>query len=41
MASSNSSTTQKSRWAVTDVMVRNQNDEQVATGEAIIEFPLA
>jgi len=22
-----------------DVMVRNQNDEKVATGEAMVEFP--
>ena len=33
--------TQKSRWAVIDVMVRNQNDEKVATGEAMVEFPPA
>lgn len=32
--------TQKSRWAVIDVEVRNQHDEVVATGEAMIEFPL-
>jgi 3-hydroxybutyryl-CoA dehydratase len=32
-------TTQKSRWVLIDVMVRNQNDEQVAIGEAMIEFP--
>jgi len=32
--------TQKSRWAVIDVEVRNQRDEVVATGEATIEFPL-
>jgi acyl dehydratase len=32
--------TQKSRWAVIDVEVRNQRDEVVATGEAMIEFPL-
>jgi 3-hydroxybutyryl-CoA dehydratase len=31
--------TQKSRWVLIDVMVRNQNDEQVAIGEAMIEFP--
>ena len=34
-------TTQKSRWVVIDVEVRNQRDEVVATGEATIEFPLA
>ncbi len=33
--------TQKSRWVVIDVEVRNQRDEVVATGEATIEFPLA
>lgn len=33
--------TQKSRWAVIDVQVRNQNDELVATGEATVEFPLS
>lgn len=32
--------TQKSRWAVIDVEVRNQRNEVVATGEAMIEFPL-
>jgi len=31
--------TQKSRWAVIDVEVRNQRDEVVTTGEATIEFP--
>lgn len=31
--------TQKSRWAVIEVEVRNQRDEVVATGEAMIEFP--
>jgi hypothetical protein len=25
---------------VIDVMVRNQNDEKVAIGEAMVEFPL-
>ena len=29
----------KSRWVLIDVMVRNQNDEKVATGEAMVEFP--
>jgi 3-hydroxybutyryl-CoA dehydratase len=33
-------TTVKSRWLLIDVMVRNQNDEKVATGEAMVEFPL-
>ncbi len=32
--------TAKSRWALIDVMVRNQNDEKVAIGEAMVEFPL-
>lgn len=32
--------TEKSRWAVIDVEVRNQRDEVVATGEAMVEFPL-
>jgi 3-hydroxybutyryl-CoA dehydratase len=32
-------TTQKSRWVLIDVLVRNQNDENVATGEAMVEFP--
>ena len=29
----------KSRWVLIDVMVRNQHDEKVATGEAMVEFP--
>ena len=33
--------TANSRWVLIDVMVRNQNDEKVATGEAMVEFPLA
>jgi acyl dehydratase len=33
--------TAKSRWVVIDVVVRNQHDEQVAIGEAMVEFPLA
>lgn len=33
--------TAKSRWAVVDVEIRNQRDETVATGEALIEFPHA
>jgi 3-hydroxybutyryl-CoA dehydratase len=32
--------TQKSRWVLIDVLVKNQNDEKVATGEAMVEFPL-
>ena len=32
-------TTHKSRWVLIDVMVRNQNDEKVAAGEAMVEFP--
>jgi 3-hydroxybutyryl-CoA dehydratase len=31
--------TAKSRWVVIDVVVRNQHDEIVATGEATVEFP--
>lgn len=30
-------TTAKSRWVLIDVMVRNQNEEKVATGEAMVE----
>jgi 3-hydroxybutyryl-CoA dehydratase len=32
--------TAKSRWVTIDVEVRNQRDEIVATGEALVEFPL-
>jgi 3-hydroxybutyryl-CoA dehydratase len=32
--------TQKSRWVLIDVMVQNQAGEKVATGEAMVEFPL-
>jgi len=32
--------TQKSRWVLIDVLVKNQSDEKVATGEAMVEFPL-
>jgi len=28
-----------SRWVLIDVVVRNQNNEKVATGEAMVEFP--
>ena len=31
--------TAKSRWAVIDVEIRNQRDETVAAGEALVEFP--
>jgi 3-hydroxybutyryl-CoA dehydratase len=31
--------TANSRWVLIDVMVRNQKDEKVATGEAMVEFP--
>lgn len=33
--------TQKSRWVLIDVEVRNQTDERVAVGEAMVEFPTA
>ncbi len=33
--------TQKSRWVLIDVLVKNQNDEKVAIGEAMVEFPAA
>jgi len=32
--------TAKSRWVMIDVEVRNQNGEVVATGEALVEFPM-
>ncbi len=31
--------TAKSRWVTIDVEMRNQRDEKVATGEALVEFP--
>jgi acyl dehydratase len=31
--------TANSRWVLIDVMVRNQYDDKVATGEAMVEFP--
>ncbi len=31
--------TAKSRWVVIEVEMRNQRDERVATGEALVEFP--
>jgi len=33
-------TTKKSRWITLDVEVRNQRDEKVASGEALVEFPM-
>jgi 3-hydroxybutyryl-CoA dehydratase len=30
----------KSRWVLIDVMVKNQAGEKVATGEAMVEFPV-
>src|SRR5215216_1427494 len=33
-------TTQNSRWVLIDVMVKNQAGEKVATGEAMVEFPV-
>ena len=32
--------TAKSRWVTVEVEVRNQRDEKVATGEALVEFPV-
>jgi 3-hydroxybutyryl-CoA dehydratase len=32
--------TARSRWVLIDVMVRNQVGEKVATGEAMVEFPV-
>ena len=31
--------TEKSRWVLIDVVVNNQNDDKVAIGEAMVEFP--
>ena len=31
--------TVNSRWVLIDVAVRNQNDDKVAAGEAMVEFP--
>ena len=31
--------TANSRWVLIDVVVRNQSDDKVATGEAMVEFP--
>jgi 3-hydroxybutyryl-CoA dehydratase len=33
--------THKSRWVLIDVLVKNQIGEKVATGEAMVEFPIA
>lgn len=33
--------TAKSRWVTIDVEVQNQHSEKVATGEALVEFPVA
>ena len=33
--------TGKSRWATMDIEVRNQRGETVASGEAMVEFPVA
>jgi acyl dehydratase len=32
--------TAKSRWVVIEVEIRNQRDETIATGEALVEFPV-
>lgn len=32
--------TANSRWVLIDVMVKNQSGEKVATGEAMVEFPV-
>ncbi|MBR0795710.1 MaoC family dehydratase [Bradyrhizobium jicamae] len=32
--------TEKSRWVTIEVVVNNQRGEQVATGEAMVEFPM-
>jgi len=34
-------TTKNSRFVLIDVLVKNQNDEKVAVGEAMVEFPVA
>lgn len=33
--------TRKSRWVLIDVLVRNQSNEHVAAGEAMVEFPMS
>jgi hypothetical protein len=32
--------TANSRWVLIDVLVRNQSGDKIATGEAMVEFPL-
>ena len=32
--------TAKSRWVLIDLVVKNQHGEKVATGEAMVEFPM-
>ena len=32
--------TAKSRWVLIDVVVKNQHGDKVATGEAMVEFPM-
>ena len=32
--------TEKSRWVLIDVLVKNQHYDKVATGEAMMEFPI-
>ena len=32
--------TEKSRWVLIDVVVKNQHGDKVATGEAMVEFPM-
>src|SRR3954451_18288669 len=32
-------TSEKSRWVLIDVVVKNQHGDKVATGEAMVEFP--
>ena len=32
--------TDKSRWVTLDVEIRNQRGDTIATGEAMVEFPL-
>ncbi|MBB5047476.1 acyl dehydratase [Rhodopseudomonas rhenobacensis] len=32
-------TTERSRWVIIEVLVRNQHGENIASGEAMVEFP--
>jgi 3-hydroxybutyryl-CoA dehydratase len=32
-------TSEKSRWVLIDVVIKNQHGDKVATGEAMVEFP--